>query len=519
MPLNTQQRTAIEAGLMKTHHMLVSAKAGTGKTTLLRTLAERVLEKNKNASIIYLAFNTRIKNEASKKLPQAVTVETCNSRGMKTVRSIQRNVKMDQYKSNRIAREFVDAMELYDMPVADMKEKVSRLAKLANLVRLTLNRDVLGLADRYGIELHEGEDQEVIELVRLITNDTKTIDFVDQIYRPAVFDQYHFEKFDYVMVDECQDLSVAQQRFIQKLVKPGGIMVFVGDPRQAIYGFAGADAMSFERLKEIEGIKEYPLNQCYRCDRNIIKLANEIDPDIKAWDGAGEGVVDRKAKVSDIRDGDLVVCRNTLPLVTLCYKLIGEGRKAFVMGRNIASTLINFIDKSKARGAQQLFSWMDQQPARLLAQLQKLYPQATPEDLQEKRVYIDLQERVKIIKYIAVKDSANTTAQIKAAIDRIFNGPEEGVALGTIHRVKGEEYPRVLMLDPDLLPSKWAKQPWQLVQEDNLAYVAYTRAQNYFGFISDWSGQDQANEMIPDAITTAVPPRPDMKVNDLSTLF
>ena len=50
--------------------------------------------------------------------------------------------------------------------------------------------------------------------------------------------------------------------------------------------------------------------------------------------------------------------------------------------------------------------------------------------------------------------------------------------LATYHRSKGREWPRVFLLEHHLrCPSKAARQPWQLEQEGNLAYVAITRAQ------------------------------------------
>ena len=46
----------------------------------------------------------------------------------------------------------------------------------------------------------------------------------------------------------------------------------------------------------------------------------------------------------------------------------------------------------------------------------------------------------------------------------------------TIHKSKGLENDNVFFLAPELIPSRYATQPWQLEQERNLAYVAITRA-------------------------------------------
>ena len=44
-------------------------------------------------------------------------------------------------------------------------------------------------------------------------------------------------------------VAAAQELVIADVVSENGVLVFVGDDRQAIYGFAGADASSFEAIK------------------------------------------------------------------------------------------------------------------------------------------------------------------------------------------------------------------------------------------------------------------------------
>jgi len=67
---------------------------------------------------------------------------------------------------------------------------------------------------------------------------------------------------------------------------------------------------------------------------------------------------------------------------------------------------------------------------------------------------------------------------VVAAIKGIFEDNVTGMlVLSTIHKSKGREWDTVFWLDRDgTLPSKYARQKWQLQQEDNLCYVAATRA-------------------------------------------
>ena len=61
-------------------------------------------------------------------------------------------------------------------------------------------------------------------------------------------------------------------------------------------------------------------------------------------------------------------------------------------------------------------------------------------------------------------------------IDKIFGDDvgSEFVLLSTIHKSKGREWNHVIWLDCGA--SKWARKDWELEQENNLYYVASTRA-------------------------------------------
>jgi DNA helicase-2/ATP-dependent DNA helicase PcrA len=65
------------------------------------------------------------------------------------------------------------------------------------------------------------------------------------------------------------------------------------------------------------------------------------------------------------------------------------------------------------------------------------------------------------------------------------------VTLSTVHKAKGLEFPTVFILDFDkYMPSKYAKRPWQIVQETNLIYVAITRAMERLVYINSDSWKE-----------------------------
>ena len=63
------------------------------------------------------------------------------------------------------------------------------------------------------------------------------------------------------------------------------------------------------------------------------------------------------------------------------------------------------------------------------------------------------------------------------------DGNGHRTTLSTIHRAKGMEAHTVYILDGHLMPSKYATQPWQQVQETNLKYVAVTRSLDTLYFV------------------------------------
>jgi len=84
------------------------------------------------------------------------------------------------------------------------------------------------------------------------------------------------------------------------------------------------------------------------------------------------------------------------------------------------------------------------------------------------------------------KFEIKSTHDLKKEIEGIFKDEEGGVCFSTIHKSKGLEAENVHIIEPSLMPSKYAIKDWQKVQEENLRYVAYTRAKKRLSIITDW---------------------------------
>lgn len=85
-----------------------------------------------------------------------------------------------------------------------------------------------------------------------------------------------------------------------------------------------------------------------------------------------------------------------------------------------------------------------------------------------------LQQRIEVIQCLA--NEVDSVKELKSMIENIFSDDVKGIILSTIHKAKGLENDRIFFLMPELIPSKFATMDWQFEQEENLRYVAITRA-------------------------------------------
>jgi DNA helicase-2/ATP-dependent DNA helicase PcrA len=87
--------------------------------------------------------------------------------------------------------------------------------------------------------------------------------------------------YDFLCVDEAQDLNKAQLELVLKAHAEGARGIYVGDKHQAIMGFAASDHRSISNIIERTFAISLPLSICYRCPTSHIELANKIYPVIE----------------------------------------------------------------------------------------------------------------------------------------------------------------------------------------------------------------------------------------------
>nr|PZN50051.1 MAG: hypothetical protein DIU68_19005 [Chloroflexota bacterium] len=96
---------------------------------------------------------------------------------------------------------------------------------------------------------------------------------------PDVRARYRNGEFKHILVDEFQDTNAAQWEIIQALADPAdhGRLFVVGDARQSIYAFRGADVSVFERVRRqlVElGGQEVTLSDSFRTHHTLVECFN-----------------------------------------------------------------------------------------------------------------------------------------------------------------------------------------------------------------------------------------------------
>jgi DNA helicase-2/ATP-dependent DNA helicase PcrA len=114
--------------------------------------------------------------------------------------------------------------------------------------------------------------------------ESNSLDFDDLIVRTIDLlerdketrDKYQ-QRFEYVLVDEYQDVNAAQYRLITLLAGYHGNVTVVGDDDQSIYSWRGSDYRMILRFEEdFPGAKIFKLEENYRSTQRILEAANTL---------------------------------------------------------------------------------------------------------------------------------------------------------------------------------------------------------------------------------------------------
>jgi DNA helicase II / ATP-dependent DNA helicase PcrA len=507
-----EQREVVEAAGRGQESLMVEAYAGSAKTTTLVMAGERI-----KVPALALAFNKSIAAELGKRFPSNFTVKTMNGLGFGALtRGLPQVTKWDiePKKLGRLVTQIAKERK-YEIN-EDQWDAVRRLVTAAQLAGVLPGQSDGLVADSPELWEALAEDCWIsqgdlddwageLAYATLVKNNQMVlqgkISFDDQVYFPVVTGM-KFPLFPVMLVDEAQDLSQLNHAMVRAAMRPGGRLIVVGDSRQAIYGFRGANGDS---MRSMRGLKPewntLPLTMTFRCPRVVVGRQQQHAPGFRAWEGCQPGRFARFEFHEDLPTPDefeqngwsgrdlfrfapsdratiAVLCRNNSPLMSLAFKLLRSGIGVVMTGRDIGKGLVALSRKiepddraSPVTFATRLRDWQETEEslARANGHEEKL---------------ASITDRAQCLR--AVLDSAGVrdAGELRGALEKLFARDFGRVTLSTIHRAKGMEWDLVLHLDPWRLPSKQARRmalagdDRALKQEYNLKYVAETRTRN-----------------------------------------
>lgn len=496
MKLSQQQQAVLDWAVTGTGSLNLIARAGCGKTT---TAVE--LTKTLKGDVLLCAFNVKIVEEMAAKLEaNGVTVKhwdktqgryvgnvecsTVHSLGFQAWRYLHKGVRVEKNKLHLTVQELKVPEEMEDM--------TARLVTLAKqrafgvLERLEDEQAWFRMIEHFNLDAEVTEQVDWREYIRwavLVYRETMRtanvwVDYDDMIVAP-LWHKCRFFRKDWILIDEAQDTNPARRALLLAYLKPRGRMVAIGDPQQAIYGFAGADSDSMDIIQRSLNATVLPLNVTRRCPKTVVAEAQEIVPDFQAHPDAPEGTVrtteDVTLKSERLTPKDAVLCRKTAPLITLAYSLIRQGVACHVEGRKIGEGLVKLVNHWKVTNINalvpRLAEWREREIGRALAKNNAETAQNIEDKVETVLTFID----------VCRQNNETTVEQLRRRIVTVFQDQEDlrhgSVTLSTVHRAKGREWDRVFLFGRNrYMPSRYARTDWQMQQEMNLIYVAITRA-------------------------------------------
>jgi DNA helicase II / ATP-dependent DNA helicase PcrA len=315
-------------------------------------------------------------------------------------------------------------------------------------------------------------------------------------------------RWAHVTVDEYQDTDSAQQRLLDAIVGDGRDICVVGDPRQAIYSWKGADWRYLNEFgRRHPGVQRFELTRSYRSSPEILEWANRLARTSTAMPLAPTRPAGPRPTVSAFDDE----AAETAKVVTEIRRAITGGAppseiailyrfnasqvrfEAALTAEGIASVVAEdttFFEREDVRAVLVPFGQAARaEPERPgLALLNEILIRAgfnrdlPPESLGAVRARWEsheaLLELVESSPNRMKTDAQALLAEINGLAVRTAGPQGERVTLATLHRAKGLEWDVVFIVDvtDGAIPSFYAETPAERAEEGRLLHVGVSRA-------------------------------------------
>ena len=274
--LTSHQQTAVT---MDKGPVIVTAGPGTGKT---RVLTHRVIDLIQNrgvspASVLAVTFTNRAATEMWERIVSLssggeelvpMRVGTFHRLSLDLLREHapeRLGAIADRGEARAVLQEVIADIDT-EIPVDDALSQISLCKAQGHEISDIISPELQTIYTNYQHRLTTYGLMDFDDIL-LILHDVLCGDILRTVQA----------RFSHVLVDEFQDVNAVQYALVQKLAGNGSGLFVIGDPDQAIYGFRGASAGYFARLKtDFPETNEVILQHTFRSTPQIISAASSL---------------------------------------------------------------------------------------------------------------------------------------------------------------------------------------------------------------------------------------------------
>ena len=494
--LDSQQRLAVTTDAAP---LVILAAAGSGKTRVLTSrIAHRVVAGSADARhVLAITFTRDAAGELRRRLRRLEIAEPIESG---TFHAVALRLLRDRAGATGVAAPVVatDRMRLIREVLTETRLRCNPATALAELdwvrARGIEPADVAAANRRLRRRsvISAEQLQRLAERYTALKRRRGVVDFDDLLERLSdvmesdpVFADVVRWRYRHLFIDEAQDLNPLQFRLLEQLRGGRADICLVGDPRQAIYGWNGADPTLLDEVeRHLPGVTIVRLQGNYRCTPQVVRMGAAAlsaigvvdDTESRRADGPDPSVV----RCADDADEARVVATSAVRMVrrhgarnVAVLARTNEQLGAFeaaLAGAGIAtvrSAGTSVLDRCLAevlacRNRDDLAAWVD-------------------------RVWSDdeadpIRTRVaeEVDRFLAVGDTGSLRAwfDLRHPFDDLEPDDNGAVSVLTFHAAKGREWSAVVVtgVEAGLVPHSGSTSPQQREEEARLLHVALTRA-------------------------------------------
>ena len=430
MKLNRGQDEAIKHG---NGPCMVLAPPGSGKTLIVTERTRYLIEESgvRPDQILVITFTRYAAREMKERFERLttgknypVTFGTFHSIFygiLKCAYGIGANNLMSEKESSVLLQEVLDQTDIESTPeVEDEDELVRELLREVGMVKNGLYH----LKDFHSKYLTQDEFAEVFRSYEHQKKELKKFDFDDMLVqcyalfrkKPEILQGWQ-KRFQYILIDEFQDINRVQYEVIRMLAAPRYNLFVVGDDDQSIYGFRGAKPELMLYMKqEFPALRTISLTVNYRSTEFITGAAARVIlhndtrfyKRVQSFRGRGQNVhvqevLDEQEEAQyvteeiqkkldqGIKPGEIAVLFRTAVQARMISEILSEHRIPFEMRDYVTNFYRHFIVKdmmaylqlAAGKRDRSLFLTICNRPLRYLARNSMENRQVNFEDLRK----------------------------------------------------------------------------------------------------------------------------------------